>query len=147
VVQVGSEIVWSSNEACDHHFHSHCIEKWLMKQREGPLCPICRRDFVVDPLDFLEEERNDNANSHDRVQLPVVLWDQAQHLSADDFNDFDGAVQRPLNNLVVASPVYLRSNSNYTTTNPSQLEDGIHSPSGSESNEAQQQQEQQQQGH
>jgi hypothetical protein len=26
-----------------------------MKQREGPLCPCCRRDFVIDPYDLEEE--------------------------------------------------------------------------------------------
>lgn len=25
-----------------------------MKQREGPLCPCCRRDFVIDPFDDME---------------------------------------------------------------------------------------------
>jgi hypothetical protein len=35
--------------------HFQCIEAWLMKQREGPLCPCCRRDFVIDPYDLEEE--------------------------------------------------------------------------------------------
>ena len=52
--EVGSDIVWSSNAACEHVFHEECIEKWLMKQREGPLCPCCRRDFIVDPYDVEE---------------------------------------------------------------------------------------------
>lgn len=49
--EVGSDIVWSSNSQCDHVFHTKCIEQWLMKQREGPFCPCCRRDFVIDPFD------------------------------------------------------------------------------------------------
>jgi hypothetical protein len=52
----GNSIVWSSNEACDHVFHEHCILQWIMKQREGPLCPCCRRDFVLDPYDVEDEE-------------------------------------------------------------------------------------------
>ena len=48
---VGSDAVWSSNPQCDHVFHANCIEQWLMKQRDGPLCPCCRRDFVIDPFD------------------------------------------------------------------------------------------------
>ena len=52
--KVGSSVVWSSNADCDHAFHHECIEKWLMKQREGPLCPCCRRDFIVDPFDVEE---------------------------------------------------------------------------------------------
>lgn len=53
---VGSDVVWSSNPQCDHVFHASCIEVWLMKQREGPLCPCCRRDFVIDPYDNLDVE-------------------------------------------------------------------------------------------
>jgi hypothetical protein len=54
--EVGSDVVWSSNQACDHVFHEQCIEQWLMKQREGPLCPCCRRDFILDPYDLEEGE-------------------------------------------------------------------------------------------
>mmetsp|Transcript_3552 Transcript_3552/g.5953 ORF Transcript_3552/g.5953 Transcript_3552/m.5953 type:complete len:279 (+) Transcript_3552:161-997(+) len=52
--EVGESIVWSSNPSCEHAFHNPCMERWLLKQRGRPLCPCCRRDFVVDPLD--EEE-------------------------------------------------------------------------------------------
>jgi hypothetical protein len=57
--EVGSDVVWSSNQACDHVFHEQCIEQWLMKQREGPLCPCCRRDFILDPYDLEEEDEVD----------------------------------------------------------------------------------------
>lgn len=56
---VGSDIVWSSNPQCDHVFHTSCIEQWLMKQRDGPLCPCCRRDFVIDPFDLGRGEMDD----------------------------------------------------------------------------------------
>lgn len=57
--KLGSDVVWSSNPKCDHVFHTSCIEQWLMKQRDGSLCPCCRRDFVVDPFDFGSGERED----------------------------------------------------------------------------------------
>mmetsp|Transcript_16164 Transcript_16164/g.44755 ORF Transcript_16164/g.44755 Transcript_16164/m.44755 type:complete len:330 (+) Transcript_16164:169-1158(+) len=57
--EVGSDVVWSSNPQCDHVFHANCIEQWLMKQRDGPLCPCCRRDFVIDPFDFGTGEADD----------------------------------------------------------------------------------------
>mmetsp|Transcript_9365 Transcript_9365/g.15682 ORF Transcript_9365/g.15682 Transcript_9365/m.15682 type:complete len:354 (-) Transcript_9365:104-1165(-) len=53
--EIGDDIVWSSNPACEHAFHKECIERWLIKQRGSPLCPCCRRDFVLDPLDVDEE--------------------------------------------------------------------------------------------
>mmetsp|Transcript_23421 Transcript_23421/g.33587 ORF Transcript_23421/g.33587 Transcript_23421/m.33587 type:complete len:285 (+) Transcript_23421:140-994(+) len=56
--EAGEDIVWSSNPMCDHAFHSNCIERWLMKQRGNPLCPCCRRDFVIDPLDDEEAAQN-----------------------------------------------------------------------------------------
>lgn len=57
---IGTDIVWSSNPSCDHAFHEECIEQWLMNQREGPLCPCCRRDFILDPFDLEDEETEDN---------------------------------------------------------------------------------------
>jgi hypothetical protein len=53
--EVGEVIVWSSNRSCEHAFHADCMESWLMKQRGAPLCPCCRQDFVVDPLDENEQ--------------------------------------------------------------------------------------------
>ena len=49
--KVGSDIVWSSNPHCGHVYHKTCIEEWFMKQKDRPLCPCCRRDFVIDPFD------------------------------------------------------------------------------------------------
>jgi Ring finger domain len=56
--EVGHDIVWSSNSKCDHCFHADCMQQWLTKQQrsvnaEGPVCPCCRRDFVVDPYDLM----------------------------------------------------------------------------------------------
>lgn len=56
--RVGDAVVWSSNPQCEHCFHANCIETWLMKRPGGPLCPCCRREFVIDPLD--EDDGNDD---------------------------------------------------------------------------------------
>lgn len=93
LLQVGSDIVWSSNENCDHHFHANCIERWLLKQREGPLCPCCRQDFVVDPFDLLEEEGNTttNNNNDNGAVAAVFQWDPT-YLDMDDsmIHNLDG---------------------------------------------------------
>lgn len=73
----GSDVVWSSSNLCEHVFHAECIEAWLMKQREGPLCPCCRRDFIIDPYDcdaeegdFLGIEQAYSLDSED-VEIPI----------------------------------------------------------------------------
>lgn len=60
---VGSDICWSSNRLCEHCFHCECMEHWLTKPQprgqaaEGPICPCCRRDFILDPYDLsLQQE-------------------------------------------------------------------------------------------
>jgi Ring finger domain len=55
---VGADICWSSNNQCEHCFHCDCIEEWLTKQMQrgqatSPICPCCRRDFIVDPHDLI----------------------------------------------------------------------------------------------
>mmetsp|Transcript_26457 Transcript_26457/g.39141 ORF Transcript_26457/g.39141 Transcript_26457/m.39141 type:complete len:299 (+) Transcript_26457:119-1015(+) len=60
--EIGEEIVWSTNQLCEHVFHVECIERWLMKQRGLPLCPCCRADFVIDPLDQESLDQEDNAD-------------------------------------------------------------------------------------
>ena len=73
---VGSDVVWSSNPRCFHVFHTSCIEKWLMKQREGPLCPCCRNEFVIDPFDTVgenvESDNNRNNNNNNSIQHNTV---------------------------------------------------------------------------
>jgi len=61
---VGSQIVWSSNAQCEHVFHAECIENWLLRQRGGPLCPCCRREFVIDPLDAFQVDTVEEVNPH-----------------------------------------------------------------------------------
>jgi hypothetical protein len=49
--EIGEKIVWSSNQLCEHAFHSNCMESWLIKQRGPPLCPCCRQHFIIDTQD------------------------------------------------------------------------------------------------
>lgn len=78
---VGSDVVWSSNESCEHVFHANCIERWLLKQREGPLCPCCRRDFVLDPF---ETEALDITSSGDDEHDQGGTLDQSSPRSSND---------------------------------------------------------------
>ena len=42
--EIGDEICWSINSRCQHSFHHDCIETWLLKHIE---CPICRNDYLA----------------------------------------------------------------------------------------------------
>ncbi|KAL3902592.1 MAG: hypothetical protein SGILL_010772 [Bacillariaceae sp.] len=90
---VGSDIVWSSNPQCDHVFHEECIEQWLMKQREGPLCPCCRRDFVIDPFDDIEVvgeislSLDDNRTGGSPGGIPAIDGTMQTIESQDDASD------------------------------------------------------------
>jgi hypothetical protein len=78
--EVGETIVWSSNPSCEHAFHSSCIERWLLKQRGRPLCPCCRRDFVLDPLD-----KEETANAGRQSLSFVEEQRQQRQLDNDDY--------------------------------------------------------------
>lgn len=41
--EVGDEICWSPNPECNHVFHHNCIEHWLLKHDE---CPMCRASYI-----------------------------------------------------------------------------------------------------
>lgn len=45
----GCYVSYSSNKECRHAFHRDCILMWLLKKEE-PLCPCCRREFVLEEL-------------------------------------------------------------------------------------------------
>jgi hypothetical protein len=44
--EVGDKICWSNNADCVHTFHIACLEPWLMKHDE---CPLCRAQYLVPP--------------------------------------------------------------------------------------------------
>lgn len=89
--EVGHDIVWSSNANCDHCFHTDCMQQWLTKQQrsvnaEGPVCPCCRRDFVIDPYDLvsvqppLAEDGTDRSRYATAPNLPVDT-EESSHLT------------------------------------------------------------------
>lgn len=76
--EVGDDVVWSSNPACDHAFHGECIEQWLMRLRGELLCPCCRQEFVIDPYDT-EDQSKDVINNDEEspTSNPSVPADDA----------------------------------------------------------------------
>ena len=42
--EIGDEVSWSPESACQHAFHRDCITSWLSKKRQQ-LCPCCRQEF------------------------------------------------------------------------------------------------------
>ena len=44
----GDQISWSTEESCQHAFHTDCIIPWLAKKEE-PKCPVCRQEFCATP--------------------------------------------------------------------------------------------------
>lgn len=42
--EVGDRICWSHNPDCRHVFHIECLEPWLLKHEE---CPMCRERYIL----------------------------------------------------------------------------------------------------
>lgn len=108
----GSDIVWSSNRQCEHVFHTDCMVQWLTKQQrpgtEGPICPCCRRDFIVDPYDLvltLQADDNESCHPIDADASAVINNDDLEagmdnriHIAADKSHtnpDDDRTIREP----------------------------------------------------
>lgn len=52
--QVGEEVCWSKY-ACNHVFHSKCLEIWIKRKSQ---CPICRRDFLCKGMNTAKSMQN-----------------------------------------------------------------------------------------
>merc|ERR1712130_621095 len=75
--------VWGN---CNHHFHMHCIMKWLQQARAQDRCPLCRQPWeikvsdTVEPLDVdsdveveHEPQRQPQRNRAIRASIPRIL--------------------------------------------------------------------------
>ena len=51
----GDQISWSTEESCQHAFHTDCIIQWLAKKEE-PQCPVCRQEFCATPTVSLVDD-------------------------------------------------------------------------------------------
>lgn len=43
----GQLVTESHNLACRHHFHVSCLEQWLMKHEN---CPVCRNNYLLQTI-------------------------------------------------------------------------------------------------
>jgi len=59
--QVGDKICWSNNPACVHTFHFDCLEPWLMKHDQ---CPLCRLAYLVPPKADPLHDAGTDAHTH-----------------------------------------------------------------------------------
>eukprot|EP01084_Bolivina_argentea_P320088 555316_1 len=63
--------VWGN---CNHHFHMHCIMKWLQQQRAQDRCPLCRQPWEI-KVDEVDDENMDDQKidvSNNSNQIPPV---------------------------------------------------------------------------
>ena len=101
---VGNQVVWSSNQACEHVFHEQCILQWIMKQREGPMCPCCRRDFVLDPYD-MEDDEIDPAAVSLSVPPEAASGNESMDSSEEEEEDGNGGSSDPNHRNLLAERV------------------------------------------
>lgn len=57
--------VWGQ---CNHHFHMHCIMKWLQQQRAQDRCPLCRQPWEIKTEQVNQPQQN-NANNANNPQI------------------------------------------------------------------------------
>ena len=66
---------------CSHHFHMHCIQRWLSNENHAN-CPMCRRPFKlrdqlkqpsVDVFPQSEQPPQDDEDEDEEMWLPEVV--------------------------------------------------------------------------
>lgn len=70
--EIGDEICWSQNPQCDHCYHHECIEHWLYKHEE---CPMCRSIYIP-----AEEEDSPPLIRESTLPAPEMVAYPAEHL-------------------------------------------------------------------
>ena len=82
----GEEIAWSKHMKCQHIFHSDCLEQWLMKHDD---CPICRKAFIED-TDLFKKELESNVVPTDNTDGDNNNNNDEEENELDDDETIDG---------------------------------------------------------
>jgi hypothetical protein len=61
---VGEEVAWSVNPGCQHAFHRDCIESWLLKHDE---CPICRSNYLSTKNKAIRSSREEESSASSSI--------------------------------------------------------------------------------
>jgi Ring finger domain len=105
---VGADICWSSNNQCEHCFHCDCIEEWLTKQMQrghatSPICPCCRRDFIVDTHDLIMPVSSPLPPTDPNAESQrEIIPDFTVRLHEDESNDGNQVSDSPVSPLQVS---------------------------------------------
>jgi Ring finger domain len=111
----GDQISWSTEESCQHAFHTDCIIPWLAKKEE-PRCPVCRQEFCATPnvshvddtaFDFDLERENSFLQSFSQALAMSQLYRPYPSESANSYEQTRNAITLQLATLALENQVRL----------------------------------------
>ena len=119
----GDQISWSTEESCQHAFHTDCIIPWLAKKEE-PKCPICRQEFCATPnvshmedsaFDFDLERENSFLHSFSQALAMSQLYRPYPSESSNSYEQTRNAITLQLATLALENQVRLEQQSAVAT--------------------------------